>query len=99
MLSILFAVSISLDPLITLLSLKLTILSHSQFKLLQQITMAAKQTIANVWKSQNRVLTETKYRINQAITQDKISDFKRIWLPWVAHYLPSNFDEALLMPS
>lgn len=66
MLSTLFALSIPLDPLIVLLNLKLTVLSHSQFKPLQQITTAEKQTIAKAWKSNNLVLNETKHRINQA---------------------------------
>lgn len=95
MISTSFAVTIFPDPLIALLNLKQTTLSSNQFKLLLQITTATKQTIAKAWKSPTLVLTETKHRINQAIihtkieaiTQDKISKFKKIWLPWMTHCL------------
>lgn len=106
MISTLFAVSILPDILIALLNLKPTTLSSNQFKLLLQITIAAKQTVTKAWKLPTLALTETKHRINQAmihtkiedITHDKISKFKKKWLPWTTHYLTSNFDESLLMP-
>lgn len=106
MISTLFAVTISPDPSIALLNLKPANLTRNQFKLLLQVTTAAKQTIAKAWKSPNLAISETKHRINQAmihaktdaIAQDKICNFQKIWLPWVTHFLPSNFDDSLLMP-
>ena len=105
-LSTLFKKTIKPDPSIALLNLKPTSISHTQFKLLLQITTAAKQTIAKAWKTPTLMISETKTRINQAmthskteaITNDNIAKFEKIWNPWVTHFFPPNFDITLLRP-
>lgn len=88
-------------PATALLNLKPAELTHNQFRLLIQLTTAAKQTIAKAWKSQTLVVAEAKRRMNRAliftkmtsIETDKIKKFKKIWHPWVKRCLPLTLVE------
>lgn len=99
-------ITIPPDPATALLNLKPTILTHTQFQLFIQLSTAAKQTIAKAWKSQNLILAEAKHRMNRAllyakmtaIEENKINKFRKIWQPWVKNYLPTDFDQSLLLP-
>lgn len=63
---------------------------------------AAKQTIAKGWKS--LAVAETKHRVNctllqakmEAINENQISKFYKIWQPWIKLYLPPHFEESVL---
>lgn len=92
------------DPSVALLNLKPANISHRQLKPLLQITTAAKQTIAKAWKSTALILAETQHRIKamihakmEAIRSDKVVKFERLWYPWVARYLPSDFDDSVAL--
>lgn len=98
--------NVIIDPATALLNLKPAELSHNQFRLLIQLTTAAKQTIAKAWKTQTLVVAEAKHRMNKAlifgkmtaIETNKVMKFKKVWNPWVKHHLPPDFDESLFMP-
>lgn len=74
-----------------------------QFKLLLQVTTAAKQTTAKAWKNSQLTVLETKNRVTRAMVHakigavllDRVRKFELLWKPWVDHYLPSDFDNAL----
>lgn len=50
------------DPATALLNLKPVELTHTQFRLLIQLTTVAKQTIVKTWKSQILVVAKAKNR-------------------------------------
>ena len=104
--NILTKLKIPPDPKLALLNLKPSNLLHAQFKLLTQLFTAAKQTIAKAWKTPNLSVTETKTRMNtamshtkmEALDTDTIARFENIWYPWTQYTAPGNFNEGVMMP-
>lgn len=94
------------DPAIALLNKKPPDVTYLQFKLLLQVTTAAKQTIAKAWKTPHLTILEIKNRVTRAMVHakiegvllDRVKKFKCLWRPWVDHFLPPNFDNALQLP-
>ena len=94
------------DPKLALLNLKPINLTHTHFKLLTQLFTAAKQTIAKAWKTPILSTTETKNRMNIAMTHakmealetDTIANFEKIWNPWIQYAIPENFNKGVMMP-
>lgn len=106
MLSTLFKTSLSPGPSIALLNLKPPDLRHCQFKLLLQVTIAAKQIIVKSLKIPTLCILAVNYRVIkamihdkiEALTSDRVAKYKALWSPWVIHFLPPNFDKSLLLP-
>lgn len=90
------------DPTVVLLNLKPPTITHRQFQLCLQVT-TAKQTIARAWKTHISCVLSAHNRIKQAMIHAKIEAVLLDRIPkyessWVEHYLPSNFDNTLLLP-
>lgn len=81
-------------------------LTRVQTKLLQKLMTASKQTIARAWKTTTLCTLETKNRMTQAMIHskieatilDRIPKHRKVWQPWVDHFLPPGFDSSLLEP-
>lgn len=71
-----------------------------------KIITAAKQTIAEAWKTITLVTVEVKNRVTQmmiheqleATLQDKNSKYQKVWEPWLQNFFPTNIDHTLLTP-
>lgn len=102
--STLFNCTLDPDPATAILNQKPLAVTSQQFKLLLQVTTAAKQTIAKAWKSPHLSIVETKNRITramihakvEAILVVKVKKYENLWKPWVYHYLPVDFDSTPL---
>lgn len=101
-----FGTTIQQDPSVALLNNKPRNITQLQFKLLLNVTTAAKQATAKAWKSDKLCEVTVKQRITQAmihakmeaIILDQLDKFNTLWLPWITHFLPSNLDYSLLLP-
>lgn len=99
-------INLSLDPTMALLNLKPEFLSHTRFKLLIQLFMAAKQTLAKAWQSPTLVANETIHRMYNTMIQakmltietDRITRYEKLWQPWIDNFMPSAFDKKVLLP-
>ncbi|XP_077334709.1 phytanoyl-CoA dioxygenase domain-containing protein 1 isoform X2 [Lithobates pipiens] len=93
------------DPIIALLNLKPAFLNQKQFKLVLTLLIAAKQTIANAWKTDVVNIAETKRRMIQsfihakmdAIDKNQMTKFDIIWKPWIKYYTSDNIDNRVLL--
>lgn len=94
------------DPSMALLNLKPVYVTHLQFKLLTQLLIAAKQTLAKAWKFLSLVVAETKNRMNNFMIHSKmatidnslIPKFEKIWHSWVEFFTSSSVDESVILP-
>ena len=99
-------ISFPLDPKMAIFNLKPDNLSYIQFNLISQLLTAAKQTIANAWKTPNVLISETVSRMNTAMTYakmsaievDTIARFESIWEPWITHTMQNTFVNEVMMP-
>ena len=104
--SILTKKKIPLDLKTALLNLKPDNITHMHFKLLSQLFTAEKQTLAKAWKSPNLIVNEVKEIMNNSMTYakmtaidtDMITEFERIWKPWITYAMPISFNNEVLMP-
>lgn len=68
----LFSTSMASDSLIAFLNSCLLDLTSGRFKLLLQVTTAAKQTMVKAWKQSTHSIVKTRNKITQAMVHAKV---------------------------